>query len=101
MLARELGGEPVDRAEAPDRDQEGLVRVEPGGLEIGDLLAQMAFELVRVGAVDHAAAQHGGAPLPYARLQVRAHAPTAGVATPQSPPSVRVAVSHCLRCSAS
>ena len=62
MLARELGGDLVDLAEPPDRDQERLVAGQARRLEVGDLLAQVSFQFIRVGVGDRAPAQDRGTP---------------------------------------
>ena len=74
VLAGELGGERVDRADPAHRDQEGLVGAEPRALEIGHGIAQVRFELGGIRLVDGLVAPNRGAPLLH---QLLAHAPAA------------------------
>jgi len=103
MLARELGGHQIHRAEPLHRDEEGLLLAEPGQLELGHLFAQMPLELVDIRRIDRAIAGHRGAPLGDLLLEnVHGQAPASFIVPgPQSDPSARVAVSHWRRCSRS
>jgi hypothetical protein len=102
VFAGVLGGELIDLAEPPDSDLECLLVGQPGGLEVGDLVTQMALQLVGVGGVDGSPALEGCSPFGDPGLVcTHRHAPVAGAVKPQMPPRVRVAVSHWRRCSAS
>ena len=79
MLARELARQAVDVAHPLHGDQERLLVVEAGLVQVGDLVAQMALELVDVAAVDAGRARDVGAPLRDLLLYV----------TPPPPPAAR------------
>src|SRR5690606_31904337 len=100
VLAGELGRELVDPAEPADRDEEGLVWRQTGCLELRHLLAQVCLQFVGVTLIDRAPAHDRRTPLLDTCLKLfHRHTPVAGIAKPQSPPSVRVAVTHWRRCS--
>ena len=63
MLAGELAGEGVEVAHPLDGDEERLVVGEPGGVQVGDLVAEVVLELVDVAAVDAGRVRDVGPPL--------------------------------------
>ena len=71
VLAGELVRDGVEVAHALDRDEEGLVVVEPGGPQVRDLFAQVVLELVHVGRGDRLAALDPAAPPPDLGLLLR------------------------------
>ncbi len=66
----EFGGEPVDLAEALHPDEERLVVIEAGGLQLGHLVTQVALQLVEVGIVDRTALGERGAPFADSVIQL-------------------------------
>ncbi len=82
VLAGKLARDGVEVAQSLDRDEEGLLVVEPGRLAVGDLLAQVVLQLVDVGGRDRLTTLDIPAPLVDLGLQFSArlhHAhPTAG-----------------------
>ncbi len=115
VLPGELAGELVEAAHPFHRDQERLVRAQPGRDERVDGAAQVVLQLVGVGLRQLAAALHVAPPLRELRLQLDGavrcgHArPSSGIAgsvprscgSSQMSRSAPTTVSHWRRCSAS
>ena len=105
VLPGKLAGEIVQVPHALDGDQERLVVGEPGGVQLGDLVAQMTLELVDVVPVESIPVVQVCPPFsdlgfdPWAR-----HVdPKAVVSSPdpgQMLPRVLATANHCACCSA-